>query len=173
MTASKQNPSKSMWTPISREEFLIQNENLIHKIVHKLNFYKKFPNHRDDFLQEGRLALLHAYDTYDPDRGVQPSTYAYVIVQNSLHRYARNEKLYRHDIPFEDGYISVEADAEDQVIMEELIGLMKDDTNHGILLDYFVNGYTQAETASRNFCTQQRVSQVVNEFRRRVTELWN
>lgn len=173
MTPSKPEQPKSMWTPTSREEFMTSNENLVHKIVHKLNFYKKFPNHRDDFLQEGRLALLHAYDTFDDSRGVQLTTYAYVIVQNSLHRYARNEKLYRHDIPFEDGYVMVDTDAEDQVIMEELIGLMKEDTNQSILLDYFVNGYTQAETASRNFCTQQRVSQVVMEFRRKVVDLWN
>lgn len=101
------------------------------------------------------------------------STYAYVIVSNSLHRYARNEKLYRHDIPFEDGYVSVPAEAEERMVMEELINLMEQDTNHKILIDYFVHGYTQAETAGRNFCTQQRVSQVVTEFRKRVTDLWN
>lgn len=119
------------------------------------------------------MALLHAFDTYDPERGVQLTTYAYVIVSNSLHRYARNEKLYRYELPFEEGYIAVEADAEEQVIMDELIGLMKEDLNKDILLDYFVSGRTQAEVASRNFCTQQRVSQVVTEFRRKVVELWN
>lgn len=119
------------------------------------------------------LALLQAYDSFDPSYGVQLTTYAYVIVNNSLHRYARNEKLYRYDLPFEEGYVAVDTDAEQQVIMEELISLMKEDTNRPILLDYFVNGYTQAETANRNFCTQQRVSQVVTEFRKRVVDLWN
>lgn len=119
------------------------------------------------------MALLHAYDTFDPTRGVRITTYAYVIVSNSLHRYARNEKLYRFELPFEDGYIAVDTDAEDQVIMEELIDLMNEDTNKDILLHYFVSGLTQAEVASRNYCTQQRVSQVISEFRKRVTELWN
>jgi RNA polymerase sigma factor (sigma-70 family) len=124
-------------------------------------------------MQEGMLALLQAYDSFDPSYGVQLTTYAYVIISNSLHRYARNEKLYRYDLPFEDGYVAVDTDAEQQVIMEELISLMKEDANRSILLDYFVNGHTQAEVASRNFCTQQRVSQVVTEFRKRVVDLWN
>lgn len=141
--------------------------------MHKLGLYKKFPNQRDDFLQEGRLALLHAFNTFDNTRGVQLSTYAYVIVSNSLHRYARNEKLYRYDLPFEEGYIAVDTDAEEQVIMEELIALMEEDSNKTILLDYFVRGMTQADAAARNYCTQQRVSQVVNEFRNKVITLWN
>lgn len=141
--------------------------------MHRLGLYRRFPSHRDDFLQEGRLALLHAQKSYNPNKGVQFSTYAYVIISNTLHRYARNVKLYRYDIPFEENYATVETDAEEQVIMEELIGMMKEDTNRPILMDYFVNGLTQAEVASRNYCTQQRVSQVVSEFRNKVITLWN
>jgi RNA polymerase sigma-32 factor len=42
---------------------------------------------REDFVQEGQLGFLRALETFDPDRGVELSTYARHWVRAYVHRY--------------------------------------------------------------------------------------
>lgn len=58
-----------------RNEIAKQNDKLIHLVINKY-----FPNtgyqHRDDMYSEGYLGLINAIETYDPDKGVNFSTWA-------------------------------------------------------------------------------------------------
>jgi len=49
---------------------------------------------REDLYQLGCLGLLNAIDTYNPDKGVQFSTYAWVIIRNRIVNAVKKE--YRH-----------------------------------------------------------------------------
>ncbi len=44
----------------------------------------------DDLLQEGAMGLINAVDLYDPDRGVQFSTYATHLVEGQIRHYLRD-----------------------------------------------------------------------------------
>jgi RNA polymerase sigma-B factor len=44
----------------------------------------------DDLLQEGAMGLVNAVDLYDPDRGVQFSTYATHLVEGQIRHYLRD-----------------------------------------------------------------------------------
>ena len=45
----------------------------------------------DDLLQEGAMGLINAVDLYDPDRGVQFSTYATHLVEGQIRHYLRDK----------------------------------------------------------------------------------
>ena len=44
----------------------------------------------EDLLQEGAMGLVNAVDLYDPDRGVQFSTYATHLVEGQIRHYLRD-----------------------------------------------------------------------------------
>ncbi|NIR00380.1 MAG: sigma-70 family RNA polymerase sigma factor, partial [Gemmatimonadales bacterium] len=44
----------------------------------------------DDLLQEGAMGLINAVDLYDPERGVQFSTYATHLVEGQIRHYLRD-----------------------------------------------------------------------------------
>jgi DNA-directed RNA polymerase specialized sigma subunit len=51
-----------------------------------------------------------------------------------------------------------------------IIDAMEKDPNSQILLDYFVLGFSQEETANRNGLSQQRISQIISQFRTEMRE---
>lgn len=55
-----------------REQIYQKNENLVYFFLSK---YKGMPDY-EDILQEGKIGLLKAIDKYDPDSGIQFSTFA-------------------------------------------------------------------------------------------------
>jgi RNA polymerase sigma factor (sigma-70 family) len=48
---------------------------------------------KDDLMQYGRIAMLKAISTYDPDKGVKLTTWAYVLVSRYVAREVRRECL--------------------------------------------------------------------------------
>ncbi len=46
---------------------------------------------QEDLLQEGAMGLINAVDLYDPDRGVQFSTYATHLVEGQIRHYLRDK----------------------------------------------------------------------------------
>jgi DNA-directed RNA polymerase specialized sigma subunit len=72
-------------------------------------------------------------------------------------------------IPLTEGLIeSNEVVDEDTFILDSI----ESDPNVSILMDYFVLGYSQEETANRNGLSQQRISQIISEFRSRMKEVY-
>jgi len=51
-----------------------------------------------------------------------------------------------------------------------IVDAMEKDPNGTILTDYFVLGFSQEEVANRNGLSQQRVSQIVSQFRAEMRE---
>ena len=59
---------------------LNQYEKLCHKLARKFAFTAPSFVH-EDLVQEGRMGLLHAINTFDPDNGAAFMTWAYYNVQ--------------------------------------------------------------------------------------------
>ena len=139
--------------------------------LHRTKFWDIFPNYRDDFLQEGRMAIWEAIKKYNGKALF--STFAHTVVRNTLYNYVNKMKLFKQKnltIPLtEQTMESIEyVDTEDLFIRDAI----NDDPNADILEDYFVLGLTQSEVAKRNGLSQQRVSQIVRQFQEEMRDEW-
>jgi len=173
MTIDKLNKSINELIEKGDVDLIIKTaEPIIYHHLHKTHFWDIFPNYRDDFLQEGRMAIWEATKKYNGR--VLFSTFAHTLVRNTLYNYVNKMKLFKEKnltIPLTEGIIqSTETvDEEDFFIIDR----MEADDNSEILLDYFVLGFSQEETAIRNGLSQQRVSQIVSQFRNKIKEAYN
>ena len=145
-------------------------EPIIYHHLHKTKFWDIFPNYRDDMLQEGRMAVWEATKKYNGKALF--STFTHTLVRNTLYNYVNKMKLFKEKnltIPLTEGLIeSNEVVDEDTFILDYI----ESDPNVDILMDYFVLGYSQEETANRNGLSQQRISQIVSEFRSKMKEVY-
>ena len=75
--------------------------NLIRKVA--WSFHKTTGLDWEDLFQEASLAYCKALKQYDPDRGVQLSTFMFWAIRSHLLNYiAKEKKHHNHIIPFED-----------------------------------------------------------------------
>ena len=144
---------------------------IIYFHLHRTKFWDIFPNYRDDFLQEGRMAIWEAIKKYNGKALF--STFAHTVVRNTLYNYVNKMKLFNQKnltIPLtEQTMESIEyVDTEDLFIRDAI----NDDVNADILEDYFILGLTQNEVAKRNGLSQQRVSQIVRQFQEEMRDEW-
>lgn len=154
------------------EEKMLELEPIIYYQLHRLGLFKRFYSYRDDFLQEGRMAIWKALQSYDPDKGAKLTTYVNIVVRNFLLNYVRSMKLYQNErnIPFDEEQYLVDFDPIEN--MAELINDYAADNHKPILIDYFVEGLTQQEVAAKNGVSQQWVSNIVSRFRERLKQEW-
>ena len=154
------------------EEQMLELEPIIYYQLHRLGLFKRFYSYRDDFLQEGRMGIWKALQTYDPDKGAKLTTYVNVVVRNHILNYVRSMKLYENsrNIPFDEELFLV--DFEPIENMEELINDYGVENHKKMLADYFIEGMTQQEVANANGVSQQWVSNVITKFRERLKEEW-
>lgn len=154
------------------EHLIVKYEPIIYYHIHKMNLWKQFPAYREDMLQEGRMAIVRAVETYENhdnigaliNRTIRNAIYDYVFKTMQLH-------LYNKNIPYVEGMAKVEFDVEleAQVIREAI----NQDKNKTILEDYFIKGMNQVEVAERNDVSQQWVSTLVAKFREKVMATWD
>lgn len=147
-------------------------EPIIYHHLHRTHFWDIFPNYRDDFLQEGRMAIWEATKKYNGK--VLFSTFAHTLVRNTLYNYINKMKLFKEKnltIPLSEDLMqsSEIVDEEDFFVLDAI----EKDPNASILMDYFVLGFSQEEAANRNGLSQQRVSQIVSQFRDEMKEAYN
>jgi RNA polymerase sigma factor (sigma-70 family) len=147
-------------------------EPIIYHHLHRTHFWDIFPNYRDDFIQEGRMAIWEATKKYNGK--VLFSTFAHTLVRNTLYNYVNKMKLFKEKnltIPLTEELVeSIEVVDQDDFFILDAI---EKNTNALILMDYFVLGFSQEETANRNGLSQQRVSQIVSQFRTEMKEAYN
>ena len=147
-------------------------EPIIYHHLHRTHFWDIFPNYRDDFIQEGRMAIWEATKKYNGK--VLFSTFAHTLVRNTLYNYVNKMKLFKEKnltIPLTEELVeSIEVVDQDDFFILDAI---EKNTNALILMDYFVLGFSQEETANRNGLSQQRVSQIISQFRAEMREAYN
>ncbi len=70
-----------------RAELAARHERLVTAVASR---YRDKGEPLDDLIQVGRVALLHAIDRYDPNRGVRFTTYAMETISGEIKRYFRD-----------------------------------------------------------------------------------
>ena len=67
----------------ARAAIVFKYDRLCHKLAHKFAFTA--PNHdHEDLVQSGRIGLLHAIDSFDPNNGAKFMTWAYYHVRGCV-----------------------------------------------------------------------------------------
>jgi RNA polymerase sigma factor (sigma-70 family) len=125
-----------------------------------------FPEYRDDFLQEGRMAILKANETFNGK--VKLSTYAYVLIRNSIYDYANKMKIHYHYRPLPLNEAVVASEKSYNFDAAYVIEQMQQSEYYPYLRDYFIYEDSQADIANRYKTNQQNVSRIVVEFRERI-----
>lgn len=71
-----------------REQLIAQHLYVVQTVARK---FAGLGESHDDLLQEGTMGLINAVDLFDPDRGVQFSTYATHLVEGQIRHYLRDK----------------------------------------------------------------------------------
>ena len=145
-------------------------EPIIFYHLHRTKFWDIFPNYREDFIQEGRMAIWEATKKYNGKALF--STFAHTLVRNTLYNYVNKMKLFKEKnltVPLTEALIESNEKVEEDTF---IIDYIYEDPNKDILIDYFVLRLSQEVVAKRNGLSQQRISQIVTEFRERVKEAY-
>lgn len=72
-------------------QLLDKYERLCHKLARKFSFTATNHDH-EDLVQEGRIGLLHAIETYDDSRGASFMTWAYYHVRGCISSAGRSDR---------------------------------------------------------------------------------
>ncbi len=95
----------------AREELIIAYRPLVFWIAGKIHVND--PEIKQDMIQEGMLALIHAVDKFEPEREYRFSTYAYHKIHGQMiNMLERSEK--RAPVPVPDEWLNVAEDEEDR-----------------------------------------------------------
>lgn len=138
-------------------------EPLIYTVLHKTHFWQMFPSYRDDFLQEGRIAINKAITNYNGKAKL--STYAYVLIRNAVYDFANKMKLHYQYRPLPLNQEILSSEREMDLDAAFAVQKMKESEYYEWLRDYYIMEDSQSDIAKRYNTNQQNVSRVIVEFR--------
>lgn len=164
-----------------KEELILRYEPMLYGHLHKLGFWNMLNLRKnkiilDDFLQEGYLAILKADETFDPNKGTRFRTYVYQVTRNTFITYARVQGIFRSnyaEVPYQETFNVDSETAEELMLEDDMLKLMKQSNHFEVLRDYFIFDKTQKQIAEQQGCSQQWVSEILSKFRKQVKEVWS
>jgi RNA polymerase sigma factor (sigma-70 family) len=148
------------------EQVIIEHEKIIYHLLHKTNFWRIFPEYREDFVQEGRMAIVKAVDTYNGKAKL--STYIYTLVRNAIYDYANTMKLHYQYATLPLNIDAIPSQREMDLDAYYIKERMKEDEHYKWLRDYLILDITQEEIAEKYNTNQQNVSRIIVDFRNKM-----
>jgi len=106
----------------ARLELLQKYERLCHKLARKFGFTATNHDH-EDLVQEGRIGLLHAIETYDESHGASFMTWAYYHVRGSITgagRFDRKQPKFPRSIEDCPRAYNIEDPTQDVIVRDDL-----------------------------------------------------
>lgn len=151
-----------------KEVILKECEPIIYWVLHQTGFWNKFPSLREDFLQEGRIAVLYALDNWDKTRKAQFTTFATLVIRSKLFSYYYKMKWYQNESFSElnDERHEKSYDMKPLTLYDTLIEEMEKDENATALKLFYIDEYTQDEVAKMVGMSQQWVGNIVIKFKK-------
>lgn len=116
-----------------RDQIIMSVHNTVKKIARSIyNSNQKMYLHNvflniDDLVQEGMRAVVHAFDMYNPNRGIKFITYAYTVALHEMVNFVKkhNKSVVPQDIKYknEDGEEKEEFDKESYYPSDNLVDI--------------------------------------------------
>jgi len=151
-----------------REALITACEPIIYWVLHHTDFWNKFPSYREDFLQEGRLAVLYALDNWDKKYKTQFTTYATLVIKSKIYTFYNKMKWYQNESfnELEDEKHEKSYGMKPLTLYDTLVEEMEKDENGNTLKLFYIDEYTQDEVAKMVGMSQQWVGNVVLKFKK-------
>lgn len=157
---------------MTEEECVVENTplvvNMVNKYIH-LNDTER-TSIKDDLIQEGKLGLIKAYRTYDPNRDVRFSTYAWYCIRNQLYKFMKKHNKYKNLI---DEYIQSEAKIENTSCepKRESSVLVENLTNREeTFVDLKIKKYDNKEIKRIMSISESQLIHLINNIRRKLDD---
>jgi RNA polymerase sigma factor (sigma-70 family) len=146
---------------------LLNAEGIIYFALHSMGLWARFPNFRDDFLQEGRLGILEAYKHFKKDGKASFSTYAHVVVRNRIYTYIRGLRWLKSEVDYEinPDDIGLTYNMKPLTLYDTLLDEINKHEHKETLKLYFIDEYTQEEISKMTGNSQQWVNATASSFK--------
>jgi RNA polymerase sigma factor (sigma-70 family) len=147
-------------------------EPIIYYYLHKTNFWSIFTSFRDDFLQEGRIAILKCINAYDY-RG-RFTTFVHTAIRNALYSFVKKMDLFGNmkNVELKLEIADDDLSMKPLTIVDDLIDNIEHHKHKDILKGYFLDGKTQTEVAKDLGVSQQWANTVINQYKKEIKELY-
>lgn len=152
------------------EEVLNQCTSIIYFYINKYNFNRRFPSWVEDFVQEGKIAILKGLQDWDNKRA-SFLTYVHYLVRNAIitafrkMKWADNENDFNE---FDDEKYAKEYGMKPLTMYETLVEEMEKDKNSETLKLFYLDDYTQDEVAKMVGMSQQWVGNITLSFKKKM-----
>ncbi len=138
----------------------------------------------DDLLQEARLALVNAYESYDERHGVPFGSYCAVCVRRKMLDCLRNQKRNKHEVlngadsldEYDDFGISDDSHPEEELLASETVAYLRkiirrclSTLEQEVLLAY-LDGKSYAHAARELKKTEKAVDNALDRARRKLAD---
>jgi len=151
---------------------------LVHSVAKRYTWACGVALEPADLVQLGTLGLLRAVQKFDPDRGVQFSTYAMYWIRQAILRGIKNQRrlvrvpIYQRDYPSEvlssnTDRLSSAPTQETTTLANEALRVINDKRLELVVRER-ADGWTQLEIAERLGLSKQRIQQLEREARKKV-----
>jgi RNA polymerase sigma factor (sigma-70 family) len=149
------------------ETLLSSTDTIIYFTLHSTGLWTRFPNYRDDFLQEGRLGILEAYKHWRKDDKASFTTYASIVVRNRIFSYIRGLKWLRDEVDYElnPDHVNLTYDMKPLTLYDTLVDEINKHEHKETLRLYFIEEHTQEEVSKMTGNSQQWVNATTNSFK--------
>lgn len=149
------------------DDVLSLTEPLIYFQLHNTGLWARFPNYRDDFIQEGKLATINAMKEWRKDGGASFMTYLHVLIRNRFFTYLRSMRWLKTEVDYEldPDDKDLTYDMKPLTLYDTLVEEMNNDENSLALKMNYLDEYTQDEISRKLNKSQQWVNNVCIKFR--------
>lgn len=141
--------------------------NLIYSLMHSTKAWSRYPQHREEMLQECYMTLYKCYLKFDESYGIKFSTFLYTSIRNTLSHYMR--KLVKDDNTL---YLNFEVVDERKDTIDHLYILecINKSDNRDILKMVLIDNFSQTYVADVLGMSQVNVSRIVSKFKSKMKE---
>ena len=151
----------------ARNIIIENNIGLVISIVNKRNINNNFDS--EDMESIGFIALCNAVDTYDYNKNIAFSTYAYRCINNAILNYLRTLKKKSREVTLDNQIISVDDESEDIInkyFLSELItGLShRDQEIIKLYYGFYNRRYSQKEISIIMNISISGISYIINKI---------
>jgi RNA polymerase sigma factor (sigma-70 family) len=87
---------------IDREDLIIDNIKLIHKVYNDNFKNTHYYISKEDLISEGYIGLINGIDSYNKNKGISLSTYMYICIKNQMIYYCNREYKHKNNLSFDE-----------------------------------------------------------------------
>lgn len=122
-----------MRLPLNEEEKRYYAQGTIAMVYHIVGKFQSSGAENDDLVGSGMIGLTKALNSFDKDRDIKFSTYAFTCIRNEILHFLRKENVYNYNVVLSGSGISTD-DEGNVLTIEDIKGTNKDFVESGIEL---------------------------------------